>query len=160
MKIQNREKLLILVAVSGIALLAGNWLVYEPLVGLWKKRTATITELTNRYNQGLLLLQREQALRNGWEHIRTNALPASTAVSESLILKAVDRWAQTSRMTLTSLKPQWRQAAKDENYSTLDCEVDGSGDMQSLARFVYELEKDPLALKIEDLKINARDDNG
>jgi hypothetical protein len=42
----------------------------------------------------------------------------------------------------------------------LDCQVNGSGDILSLARFLYELEKDPLALRIEDLEITARDDNG
>ncbi len=160
MKILNREKLLILVAIAVVGVFAGDWLVFTPLVGLWKKRTDRITELTKQYNQGLLLLQREQALTNSWEHIRTNALPANTAAGESLVLQAVDRWAQASRMTLTSLKPQWRQAAKEATYSTLDCEVDGSGDIQALARFVYELEKDPMALKVEDLKISARDDNG
>ena len=43
---------------------------------------------------------------------------------------------------------------------TLECRADAFGSIQSLARFLYELERDPLALKVDELEITARDSEG
>jgi hypothetical protein len=158
MQIKNREKVLLLAAALVIALLAGDKLVLSPLTNLWKERSNRIQELTKSVNGGKLLLERERSIQDRWTYMKSNALPANISMAESRVLKAVDRWTQSSRINFASLKPQWRQNAGD--YMTLDCRADATGDMQSLARFLFELEKDPMAIKIEEMEIASRDNFG
>jgi hypothetical protein len=159
-KIKSREKLLILGAGLMIVYLAGERLIINPLIGFWKKRNDRIVQLDKDLTAGKLSIAREKTIRERWDMMRANALPASTADAEGKVLKAVDRWATASQVSLTSRKNQWKQSARDDDYTTLECRVDGTGDMQSIARFLYELEKDPLALRIEDLEVTSRDERG
>ena len=158
MRIDNRQKVLAIAAISAVAVLAADRLLITPLTGLWKERTRRISELRNNLEKGTSLLAREQAIRDRWDRMRKSALPTDVSAAESKVLTAVERWTKASAITFTSIKPQWKQNADD--YKTLECRIDATGDMESVTRFVYELERDPLALRVEDLELSARDDNG
>lgn len=158
MKIKNREKLLTVAAISVVVILAGDRLVLTPLVRAWKARATRISELTKSINKGNLLLSREKPIKSRWETMKKRALSANVSVAENDLLKSVDRWAKTSTIGFNSIKPQWKR--NNEDYMTLECRADASGSIESLTRFLYELEKDPLALKIEDIEITARDSAG
>jgi hypothetical protein len=60
---------------------------------------------------------------------------------------------------VNSIKPQWKRGSSDD-YSTLECRVDAAGTLQTLTRFLYEIEKSPLALKVESVEVTTRDNNG
>src|SRR5205085_2668773 len=79
--------------------------------------------------------------------------------AENLMFRAFDRWTQASRITMAGIKPQWKRSS-DENYMTYECRADAIGDMASITRFLFELEKDPMALKVESVEISSRDNNG
>jgi Tfp pilus assembly protein PilO len=158
MATNNREKTLTLAALLVIVLLAGDKFVLSPLTKAYNARKATIASLTTRLANGRLLLERENAIRNRWEMIQTNSLPADISTAENMVLTSVDRWAQASRISFTSIKPQWKQF--DEEFVTLDCRADASGNMQSVARFLYELESDPMPIKVEEIEITSRNADG
>ena len=158
MRIEGRQKLLVILAMSGVALLAADKLVITPLTSLWKGQARRITELKDNLDKGTAILAREQAIRDRWAGMQKSALTNDVSAAESKVLAAVERWTRTSGITFTSIKPQWKQNGDD--YKTLECRVDATGDMGSLARFVYELEREPLPLRVEDLELSARDDGG
>ena len=54
--------------------------------------------------------------------------------------------------------PQWK--SESTNYMTLNCRVEASGDLGTLSRFIYDVEKDPLGLKLESVEFSTRDNNG
>ena len=74
------------------------------------------------------------------------------------MLKSFDRWSQDSRISITSIKPQWK--GNTDDYVTLECRVDAYGSLSTLARFLYDIEKDPLALKVDSVEITSRTDDG
>ncbi|MDE3066137.1 MAG: hypothetical protein KGJ60_01155 [Verrucomicrobiota bacterium] len=158
MKINNREKLLIAVTLSVIALFFADRLVFEPLAGWWKTRQAQIAELRRQVHDGALLLQREAGLRSHWDSMRTNTLPANTSLAEQQVLGAFDRWSRDSGVSVTGITPQWNTEAT--NYMTLACRVEASGDLGAVSRFLYDIEKDPMALKLDTLDLNAHDGTG
>jgi Tfp pilus assembly protein PilO len=141
-----------------VALLAADQLLLTPLVALWKGRAARIVELRKQVTQGQRLLDRESALRTRWAQMRSNTLPAQPSVAEQRLLKAVDTWAQESRLTIVSVAPQWRR--ENDEFATQLCRVEAAGNLATLGRFLYDLEKDPLALKLESVEISARDNEG
>lgn len=158
MEIRNRQKLLIILAAIAVAILLGDRVIFTPLVNQWKERTAKIAELKKSISGGTALLQREQTIRERWSQMETNALPGNVSVAESRMLNAFDKWSRDSRVVVTAIKPQWKPT--DEDYMTFECQAEATGNMDALARFLYEIEKDPLGLKFQGLEISTRDASG
>lgn len=158
MKIRSRQELLLLIAGLTIAVLACDRLVITPLMRTWKERAAQIKLLEGSISKGQSLRDRDSALRERWEAMRTNSLPSDASTAENALLQAFERWARESRISVTSIKPQWKRGT--ENYLELECQADASGTMETLSRFLHHVEKDPMAVKIKELTIASRDKDG
>jgi translation initiation factor IF-2 len=154
----NRQQLLAIVAGAAIVLLLGDRLVISPLTRAWKERSQKIATLKKDITQGEMLLDREDRIRETWANMRTNTLPENLSAAENEVLKGFNRWAEESRISISAIRPQWRR--NDEDHMLLECRADTFGTMEALARFLHEIEKDPLALRVESLEITTRDNNG
>ena len=159
MKVNNRQRLLIVLTICVVALFAADSLVITPLTQSWKKRSEDIAQLQKSLRTGEALLEREQATQKRWNDMRKNTLPVNVSLAEQEVLKSFDKWSEEARISVSSLKPQWKRGATDD-YSLLECRVDASGSLAALARFVYEVEKSPMALKVEALELSSRDNDG
>jgi len=158
MKIENRQQLLMVLAVAAGVLYAADQLVFEPLAGWWKARAQTVAQLRTQVHDGKLLIQRETGLRSRWDQMRTNTLPNNASMAEQQILKAFDSWSRESGADVNGIMPQWKSDSDD--YSTLNCRVEASGDLGTLSRFIYDIEKGPMGLKLESVEFSTRDNNG
>ena len=158
MNLSNRHQFLGIVAIVALALLVGDRLVISPLTAAWKERSSRIANLQRSVSQGSLLLDREASIRSRWSSMRTNTLASEVSAAENQALSAFDRWSRESRIGINSIKPQWRRYAED--YATLECRVDAFGSLPALTRFLYEIEKSPVALKVDAVEITSRDDRG
>ncbi len=156
--LKNRQQLLVVVAIACVALLAGDRLIIRPLVQSWKDRASEVATLKASCARGTQLLRREQTLTSSWENMRTRMLTNDASVAQAKVCSAFDRWAQASRVTITSVKPQWKRMADEQ--AMLECRVDASGNLAAVTRFLYDLERDDMALNIQDLNLTARDDGG
>ncbi len=158
MEIKNRQKMLVIAAALGVGFLLGDKLVITPLTEGWQARSKQIAELTKQVNQGSLLVSRDAVIRERWDHMRTNTLPADVSFAENDVLTAFERWSKASGISISSIKPQWKQAGED--FVTLECRADGFGNIGAVTRFLHEVEKDPLALRVEAVEISSRDNDG
>ncbi len=157
MNFKNRQQLLAIVAAVGIGLFVGDKVLFTPLVRGWKARSAKIADLRQQLSQGQLLLQREQGIRNRWDQMRTNTLPNDVSVAEQQLLQAFDFWAQESRVSIVSIAPQKKDT---DDYTALECRVDAYGNLGTITRFLYDIERDPLGLKIDSVELSTRDNDG
>src|SRR5262249_48900717 len=107
---------------------------------------------------GQSLMRRERSLRDQWQEMRVNTLTNNPSLAEQQVLKVVDRCASESRASITGGNNQWKHDTDD--YATLEYRVEASGDLSTLAHFLYNLEKDPLALKLQSVELGSRDNNG
>jgi len=158
MKIENRQKLLLIFAAAGVALFVADQVLITPLSKSYKARARRIEELRKKVGDGQSLLQHEQSWRARWEQMRTNALPNDPSQAEQQVLKAFDRWSQESRVSMVSVSPQWKHDTDD--YMTLECRLEATGDLNSVARFLYNIEQDPMALRLQNVEISSRDAEG
>ena len=158
MQIKNRQQLLIIGAVVAIALFAGDQLVLSPLLKVWSARATRITDLRKKITDGKTLVQREQNIQGRWNQMSRNALPNNTSAAEQQVYKAIDLWAQSSGVAISAITPQWKHDSDD--YMTFECRVDAAGDLGKLSRFLYSVERDPMALKLELVELGARDKEG
>lgn len=158
MQIKNRQQILILAALVGLALLVGDSLIFSPLVKLWKSRSEKIVVLRQQVDKGERLLKHEESYRRSWANMQTNTLPGNPSLAEQQVLQAFDKWSQDSRISVNSITPQWKRDRDD--FTTLQCRVDAGGTVGTLGRFLYNIENDPMALRIESVEITARDKEG
>jgi hypothetical protein len=155
----QRQRLLTYSAAAIIGLwLADAW-VLTPLVKGWQSRSKDVADLRKKIADGKQKITRVQPTNAKWNDYRKNMLPANASEAEQTMLKEFDKWAKDSGISVSSLKPQWKRGADDE-YSVLECRLDASGRLSTLTRFMYELERSPMALKVESLEISAQDTSG
>ena len=158
MKIENRQMFLVVLTIAAASLLIGDRLVYEPLAGLWSDRSTEIRDLRKNVTEGRALILRETSLRREWDQMRTNALSADTSVAEQQMLKSFDNWSHNSGAEITSMMPQWKNDST--NYTTLGCRVEASGTLGALSQLLYEIKKDPVAIKVDSIELSSHDNAG
>ena len=158
MQTKNRQQLLTIIAIAAVSLLAGDRLIRAPLTASWKERASQIAALRKQVADGKTWLQREPTLRSRWDRIRHSALPTNPTLAEQQVVKAFDRWCRDSGINRDSFSPQWKHDAED--YMTLECRVEASGKIEAVSRFLYEIEKDPIALRLENVELSTRDNEG
>lgn len=158
MKIKNRQEFLVVLTIAAFALLVGVNFILEPLGGWWSARQAQIKELRTEVTEGQQLIRRESGIRGRWADMTANALPVNTSLAEQKLLTAVDDWSRSSGAEVTSLMPQWKN--ESTNYLTLTCRVETSGDLGALSKFLYDLERGPMALRLDSLELGAHDKDG
>lgn len=154
---ENRQKLLIIAVLVGGGLLAGDRLIVTPLVRSWGARSERIEQLQKDIAKGRQLLERRETVQSRWREMQTNALPGEVSAAEGRVLDAFDRWSRAASVNITSVKPQWKQ--QDDGYMTFECHVDATGNLSTLTRFLHEVERDSLALRVETVELAARDND-
>ncbi len=158
MQINNRQQLLAIAAVVVVALFAGDKLLFTPLKDAWTARADQIHALRKQVEDGQGMIQREASIRRRWDNLRTNALPNDASLAEERLLKAIENWSQDSRIAINSMAPQMKRDAED--YASLECRVDATGTLPAISRFLYDIERDSMALRVETLEISSRDSDG
>jgi Tfp pilus assembly protein PilO len=158
MKAENRQQFLVILTIVAVGLYVGVNFICEPLAGLWKSRADKVATLRKQVSDGRMLVKRESAVRSRWSQMLTNTLPSNTSVAEQQVLKAFDNWSSDSGAAINGIVPQWKNDADD--YMTLNCRVEASGDIGTLTRLVYDIENDSMALKLESVELSAHDNTG
>lgn len=159
MNTPNRQRWLVIAAATVVGLLILDRLLLTPLTAHWDRRTAEIARLGKSLAGGRGIVERADRTHQLWNEIQAGALPFDPASAEQTLLSAFDQWGRTAGIELGSIKPQWKRGA-NPRYSTLECRIDASGTLATLTRFLYEVEKSPLALRIDSVELAARDDRG
>jgi len=158
MNLNKRQRLLAILAIVAVGLFIADRLVFTPLTNIWRARTDRITKLKEQVRDGTETLKREPALREQWAMMKTNTLPSAKPEAESQMLKAFERWSQADRVSVSSIRPQWKEA--EEDYKTLECRADVGGSLSAISRFLFQIERDPMGVKVDSMELTARDNNG
>jgi hypothetical protein len=155
-KIENRQQILTIAAITIFALFILDRVVARPLTASWKARSERITRLEKQIIDGNATLKRATFVRSRWDQMQTNTLAADNA--ERRLLEAFNRWSRASNISISSIQPQWKRG--DDEFMTLECHAIASGPVTAVAQFLYSIERDPMALRIETTEIQARDETG
>jgi Tfp pilus assembly protein PilO len=157
-KIKNRQDFLVMLTIVVVGLFVAVNFVFTPLQAWWAERQAQVRDLRAKVSEGNQLIKREAGIRSHWKDMQANALPASMSQAEQTFLTAMDGWSRNSGATITSLMPQWKNDST--NYMTLDCRVETSGDLGALSKLIYNIEKGPLAVRLDSVELSSHDTSG
>lgn len=170
MNLNKRQQLLAILAIAAVGFFVADKLVLTPLTLSWKARSDRLTKLKELVSDGTTLTEekRAQDLRKQWDRMHTNSLAweviqtkpfaAAKPEAESQMLKAFERWSQAGGVSVSSIRPQWKEA--EDDYKTLECRADVAGSLEALAHFLYQVERDPLGVKVDTLELTTRNTEG
>jgi hypothetical protein len=156
--LERRKRLLVIVTIICVGAWMADNFVIAPMTNLWQERSARIQELTDDMAKNSGLVDREDSLKARWEDMRKRALPTRVSDAENAVFQGVNEWTSDSSLVVTALKPRWTRMDRDKQ--TLEIQLEGSGNIEAVTRFVYDLEGSPLPLRIEDKGITSQDEKG
>lgn len=158
MNLTRRQQILAILAIALVGLYVADKLVFTPLTRSWKARAERIVKLKEQVRDGHETLKREAALREHWDRMRRNTLVPAKSEAESQMLKAFERWSKDGGVSVSSIRPQWKES--EEAYKTLECRADVGGSLSAIAQFLYLVERDPLGVKVDSLELTSRNNEG
>ena len=157
MKIKNRQEFLVALTIGVVVLFVGvNWIL-SPLGGWWSARQGQIKQLRETVKEGRNLIKRDAVIRSQWREMQSNALSSNPSQAEQQFIKAMNGWSRDSGALVTSIMPQWKNDST--NYMTLTCRVETAGDLGTLSKFLYNLEKGPMALRLDSVELGLHANN-
>lgn len=159
MQIKNRQQFLTIITLAAVGLLALDRIISPPLVKLWNERAKEIKTLRQEVHDGQLLKNRKDDLHRRWAQIQGASLTNDMTAAEQQLWTGLNRWSQFSDVSLGGVVPTWKQGT-DPAYKTLECRMDVSGSIDRVARFLYSMETDPMALKVQSIEMSSKDANG
>jgi hypothetical protein len=159
LNVPDRQRWLMIGAATAVALLILDSVLFTPLTKMWQTHRAEISRLRTSVAAGRGTIARAAQIERVWAEMQANALPKDPAQAEQDVISAFDRWGRANNIELSSIRPQWKRGAT-ERYSLLECRVDATGSIPTLSRFIYELERSPLALRVDSIELTSRDDGG
>ena len=158
MNLTKRQQTLAIFAIVLVGLYVADKLVFTPVTRSWKARSERISELKEQLRDGNETLKRETTLREQWDRMRRNTLVNVKSEAESQMLKAFERWSKDGGVSVSSIRPQWKEA--EDAYKTLECRADVGGSLSAIAHFLYLVERDPLGVKVDSLELASRNNEG
>ena len=160
MEIKNRQQLLIIVTVAAVVLFAGDAIVVEPLIKTWKTRQQAIQKLRKDIVEGKRLMSYEKKDLTLWDARQQRTLTNDVTVAAQQVWDAVNGWVNQSGAAVSGYTPQWKPSSDRDKFSTYECHIEASGDIDRLIHFVYCAETEPLALRIESMDLSTKDKAG
>ena len=159
LNIPDRQRWLVIVTSVCLALLILEYWVRVPLTNLWQAHSVEIAKLQKSVTTGRGTIARAAQIERRWADMKANALSNDQAQAEQDVISAFDGWGRAYNIELSSIRPQWKRGGTDK-YSLLECRVDATGTIPTLSHFIYDLERSPLALRVDAVELTARDENG
>jgi hypothetical protein len=165
MNLKKRENLILAVAAACVGLIIANKFFVSPMIETYHVRTTEIAKLQGDLLRGRSLIKREKEIGDELKNIVKNSLPDDTAIVEKQMFAAIERWKTMSGVTVTSRAPRWEKDVGGDipvqaKINKLEFKIAATGNIQSITKFLYEMEADPLAIRVEDVELTSRDAAG
>jgi len=158
-QIKDRQQFLTILTLAVVALFAIDKIIVPPLQNFWHKRAVRIKTLQDEVKDGKWWLGRKDWAHSQWAKIQSSALTNNMTLAQQQFFAGLNHWSQSSGIEVGTITPEWKQGT-DASYKTLDCRVEASGSLDRLTQFLYDLERDPMALKLQSVELTSRDNNG
>lgn len=141
-----------------VGLLIVDKLILGAVVDGWKSRTQRIQDLETKIKDGNRLIGINKAdYEKQWARMLQNSLPPERSEAEQLIYNAMAQWSKFG-LTVTSQRPQW--ITDRDNNTHIEFRVVATGSIESIARFLYNVERDTRGLRVQDVELSSKDENG
>lgn len=158
MKLSTRERNIAILAGSVLALLALDYMVVEPFLKSRSDMAIKHQLLETQLSEANQTVLASQAARRRWALYKSSGnLLSSASDTENNLLNAIRRWSQASGLVLVSLRPD--RSTNEQGLQEISFQANAQGNLQTVSRFVYEVETAEMPVRIRELQLATRTEN-
>lgn len=141
-----------LLTVIVVGALLADKVVFTPALAKFRETENHKQTLLAQINEARSLFERRRLMERKWKAMVADGLQ-NDAEAESRMVRALDKWSQEARLTLTSLKPE--RLASDKGLKEMTFVVVGRGRLDAMARFLWQIETAELPVKVKYVVLGA-----
>ena len=157
MVLSKRERMILITAIAAVVMLVADKFVIGPIS---ERREVTKTqklELEAELENARILFTRRKLMERKWKTLLSDGL-RNDAEAESKIARALDEWSKNAMLTLSSVKPE--RVASDKGLKEMTFVVAGMGTLESVSRFLWQIETAPMPIKVMDMQVGSTNETG
>ena len=152
MGLSQRERMIVLLTALVVGALVADKVVFTPALAKFRQTESQRQTLLAQIHEAQSLFERRRLMERKWKTMLSDGLQ-NDAEAESRMVRALDKWSQEARLTLTSLKPE--RLASDKGLREMTFVVVGRGRLDAVARFLWQVETAELPVKVKDMALGS-----
>lgn len=157
MVLTKRERVIAIVTGVVVAALIGNTFVLDPMLGKLEQVENEKLLLLAEVNEAQDLFDRRRLMERKWKAMLSDGM-RSDSEAESRIARVLDDWSEGARLLLSSVKPE--RGASEKGLKEMTFSVVGTGSLEAVARFLWQVETTALPVKVKDMQLSAMSESG
>jgi Tfp pilus assembly protein PilO len=157
MVLSKRERIMLIGTLACIGLFIVNRFVVEPVQAKLDELEAHRQQLLGDLNEAELLIGNHRRMQEKWKAMLSDGLRSDTE-AESRVLGALREWSGAAGLALSSIKPE--RVSSDGGLQEMIFTVAGKGTLDSVARFLWQIETAALPVKIKDMQLGSSSESG
>jgi Tfp pilus assembly protein PilO len=157
MVLSRRERVILIVTAVVVGALFLDKLIWTPAMKRLERTESRKQQLLAELNEANSLFERRSLMQRKWRAMMADGL-GSDAEAQSRVGRSLNEWSGRTRLTLTSVKPE--RGAVDKGLREITFTVAARGRLDSVARFLYQVETAELPVKIKDMQLGSASESG
>ncbi len=157
MVLSKRERIILIVTLLSVGLLIANTFVIEPVLTRRDELESQRQQLLGDLSEAELLIGNHRRMQQKWNAMLSDGL-RNDAEAESKVLASLREWSGNSRLSLSSIRPE--RVSSDKGLQEMIFTVAGKGSLDSVARFLWQIETAALPVKIKDMQLGSGSESG
>ena len=156
MTLNKRERYIAIGVGVAVLLYISDSIFFTPMFD----QLSQADKLIDEHQQELLkdngIMQNSLTARRKWKSLTDNHLPADASTAEQAMLARVRDVAQSTGLALGQQNRSTHE--KQGGFEVITRRFSGEGNMYRLTRFLYELDRSEIPVRVVDLSINSKKD--
>lgn len=158
MNLSKRERYAALAALLMVAVLLLDQYVLSPVLNKLETARTEKDRLAAELDQAEALFHRQRIQAERWQRMVESGMRRTPEAAESAMFHALREWSGQSGLAMSSLKPGKSQPVGESDMVELTFQLAGSGNMRSVARFLWSIENAAMPVKLQQVTIGSRRD--
>jgi len=157
MVMSKRERIILIATLVSVGLFIANAFIIEPVLAKRDELESQRQQLLGDLSEAELLIGNHRRMQQKWNAMLSDGL-RNDAEAESRVLAALREWSGDARLSLSSIKPE--RILSDKGLQEMIFTVAGKGSLESVARFLWQIETAALPVKIKDMQLGSSSESG
>jgi len=157
MALSSRERMITIIVLAACAVFVIDRVAIEPYFDQRQSLKMQLKASQQKLDQADNIFNREKHLRQTLVEL-SGSIKSDPSSAEAQLLQVLHDWEQQSAVTNPSF--QRIHAGEEHGYTNLTYHISASGNMAAVALLLYQIESAKIPLKVDDVQVSPRHDNG
>lgn len=150
----RRERTIAIAAGAAIGALALNQVLIDPLLARAGEANERVRIAQEELDAADVVAQNRLRARRNWKEMSAGTVPDDYQSAEGQLVNLIPTWASRAGLNLTSITPE--RSENEAGFGKITLRAAGTGDLESVGRFLYAIQVADVPVRVSDVSIAAR----